>query len=563
MRTPLILVLLFGILLVSNDPNLRAQDRKVGLMLNEEGAYPGYTLFSQLSGRTTYLIDNDGMVVHSWQFDLPPGNTHYLFENGDLLRLADPGGNEVIVSGGDGGRLELYSWNGELLWVYELNTPKERLHHDVEPLPNGNFLLIAWEYISEEDAIAAGRDPDLITEGSVWPEQIFEVEPGPHNTSEVVWRWRVWDHLVQDYDSTKPNFGNPAEHPELIDLNYRQNGGADWIHANAVEYNPALDQIVISTPNYHEIWIIDHSTTTEEAAGHEGGRYGKGGDLLYRWGNPEAYGAGTADDKQLFGQHDAQWIPPGHPGESNMLIFDNGRDRPTGEYSRIVELELPQNPDGSYVLEPGEAFGPEAPAWMYQAEDSLSFYSRIISGAQRLPNGNTLICSGVPGRLFEVTVDGRIVWEYVNPVTTSGILTVTDDPTDLDNRVFRATRFSPDFPAFDGRDLTPMGPIELSPVAATHEIPSAAAGGLTLLGNYPNPVTTRTDIRFQLSEPGPVTVRVADALGRLVETVSDGVYRTAGTHTVRYQPRDLPAGVYFYSVDDGRATLGGKMVIGG
>jgi hypothetical protein len=541
--------------------SLHAQERKVGLMLNEDGAYPGYTMFSQLSGSTTYLIDNEGMVVHTWDFDLPPANTQYLFENGNLLRTADPAGNDVILAGGDGGRVELYTWDGVLLWVYELNTPQERLHHDIEPLANGNFLLIAWEYRSEEEAIEAGRDPELITEGAVWPEQILEIKPGPHNTSEVVWRWRVWDHIVQDYDSTKPNFGDPSEHPELIDLNYRLNGGADWIHANAVEYNPGLQQIVISTPNYHEIWIIDHSTTTEEAAGHEGGRYGKGGDLLYRWGNPEAYGAGTPDDKQLFGQHDARWIPEGLPGESNMLIFDNGRDRPTGEYSRIVEIELPQNPDGSYILEPGEAFGPEAPTWQYMAEDSLSFYSRILSGAQRLPNGNTLIGSGVPGRIFEVTPEGQVVWEYVNPVTTSGILTVTDDPTDLDNRIFRATRFDFDYPAFDGKDLTPMGPIELSPVASTHEVPSAQGRNLRLLGNYPNPVQSQTQIRFEVTRPGPVTIRILDALGRRIDTVSDGVYRSSGVHSVGYRPGDLPPGVYLFAVDAGAAIQTGKMVL--
>ena len=134
-----------------------------------------------------------------------------------------------------------------------------------------------------------------------------------------------------------------AAHPELIDLNFGEAtiaamvakpeeleklrsigyvGGPgrkpqaaqpDWLHINSVAYNPDLDQIMLSVFEFSEIWIIDHGTTTAEAAGHEGGKYGKGGDLLYRWGNPRAYRAGTVKDQKLFGQHNAHWIPRGFP----------------------------------------------------------------------------------------------------------------------------------------------------------------------------------------------------------------------------------------------------------
>src|SRR5678815_4211721 len=143
-----------------------------------------------------------------------------------------------------------------------------------------------------------------------------------------------------------------------------------------------------------EMYVIDHSTTTAEAAGHTGGNSGRGGDLLYRWGNPVAYGAGTEADQQLFGQHDAQWIPAGSPGAGNILIFNNGLDRPAGQFSTIEEITPPVDAQGNYALTPGSAYGPALPSWNYTAAIPTSFSSDHISGTQRLPNGNTLICDG-------------------------------------------------------------------------------------------------------------------------------------------------------------------------
>ena len=130
---------------------------------------------------------------------------------------------------------------------------------------------------------------------------------------------------------------------------------------NSVDYNAALDQIVVSVHEFSEIWIIDHSTTTAEAAGHTGGRSGKGGDLLYRWGNPRVYRAGTKADQTLFAQHNAQWIPRGLPGEGHMLVFNNGGQRPDGSYSSVDELVLPVDGQGRYTREPGASYGPKKP----------------------------------------------------------------------------------------------------------------------------------------------------------------------------------------------------------
>jgi Spy/CpxP family protein refolding chaperone len=167
---------------------------------------------------------------------------------------------------------------------------------------------------------------------------------------------------------------------------------------------------------FSEFWIIDHSTTKAEAVGHRGGKSDKGGDLLYRWGNPRAYRAGTKADQKLFAQHNAHWIPKGLPGAGHILVFNNGSGRTDGSYSSVDEIALPVDAQGRYEYKAGVAFGPDKPVWSYTAPEKTDFYSFFISGAQRQPNGDTLICSGANGIVFEVTPEKEIVWQYTNPV---------------------------------------------------------------------------------------------------------------------------------------------------
>src|SRR5581483_6499231 len=159
-------------------------------------------------------------------------------------------------------------------------------------------------------------------------------------------------------------------------------------------YNPELDQVMVSVFEFSELWVLDHGTKTDEAAGHQGGKYGKGGDLLYRWGNPRAYRAGTVKDQKLFGQHNAHWITKGLPGAGHVLIFNNGARRTGGAYSSVDEIVLPVNDKGQYEYEKAKAYGPEKATWTYTAEKKTDFNAPFISGAERLSNGNTLICSG-------------------------------------------------------------------------------------------------------------------------------------------------------------------------
>ncbi|MEM7103408.1 MAG: aryl-sulfate sulfotransferase [Bacteroidota bacterium] len=444
--------------------SLSGNAQTVGLFQNDSLAFNGYTLFAPNSSLNTYLIDNCGKKINSWTSTNTPGLSAYLLEDGDLLRTVRV--PSMFGGGGTGGRIERYSWDGQLEWSYLHSTPDYHQHHDIEPLPNGNILILAWEFHSQAECIAAGRDPSEVGSGGVWLEQIVEIEPTGANGANIVWEWHLWDHLIQDFDETKPNYGIVADHPELMDFNFVPNSGPgqnpDWIHANSVSYNAELDQIMLSSRTMSEIWIIDHSTTTEEAAGHAGGNSGKGGDIIYRWGNPEVYDHGTSADKKLYSQHHATWIPQGYPNEGKILVFNNGVNRPGGNRSSADIINPPVDLSGNYTYVDDQAYGPVNLFWTYGTDLDEFFYSSNISGALAMPNGNILICDGTKGNFIEVDLDGTVRWEYVSPITSNGA--VTQGTTPNGNNVFRALKYSADFPGFVGKDLTPGEPLEVDPL---------------------------------------------------------------------------------------------------
>jgi hypothetical protein len=552
-QTVVVVLLLWGF------ARLDAQDQTVGLFYNLEGSFEGYTLFAPLPYHVTYLIDHDGLLVNSWESEYGPGNAVYLLEDGTLLRAASTGVHPVFQAGGSGGAMQRFDWDGNLIWDFRYSDQSVHLHHDMEALPNGNILMIAWEYKSAAEAIAAGRSPGLLPEGELWPDHLIEVQPTGPMSGTIVWEWHVWDHLIQDFDPTKENYGIVEAHPELIDINYVMETGPnaghpDWNHTNGIDYDNEFDQIVLSIREFSEIWVIDHSTTTEEAAGHTGGNSGKGGDLLYRWGNPEAYRAGGSSDRKFFCQHDAQWIATGHPGEGNILVFNNGCGRPDGNYSTVDEINPPADQEGHYEYTPGYAYGPEEQTWIYVSEMPEEFYSAAISGAERMPNGNTLICSGNWGTLFEVTPDGREVWYYINPVTGDGPQH-QGDPVPQNpggqgtlNMVFKTRRYASDFLGFEGHDLTPGDPVELDPVSAGHGTDGRPLKP-EMVSVYPNPFSASTAIRYSLPAPATVTLTVYALDGRTVYTMVPA-QQSAGIHTIVWEgtynntDRTTPDGVY-------------------
>ena len=385
-----------------------------GLMAQE--VYPGLVLFSPQpgmwdNGANIYLMNTDQQIVHSWEADYGCSMNPYLYPDSTLLypyKVPNP----TMVSGGVGGGLLLMDWDGNTLWEFFVSNANQQQHHDIEPMPNGNLLVIAWERKTAAESYAMGREYLGNPLNEMWVDMILELQPVGSDDAIVVWEWHLWDHLIQDVDTNLPGYGVVADHPELMDINYGAAGGfgpgganADWTHFNCVTYNEELDQILITSRYFNEIYIIDHSTTTEEAEGHSGGNSGMGGDFLYRWGNPQVYDMGSDQDQKLQGPHGGVWIEMGYPGEGNLLIFNNGYQ---WSNSAVFELIPPLNETGLYTLEPGTDFGPESPSWIF----TYSFYSMVLSGVVRLPNGNTLITVADDRRFMEVSPANQVLSDY-------------------------------------------------------------------------------------------------------------------------------------------------------
>ncbi len=422
----------------------------------------GYNLFYSHFQSTTYLVDTRGQVMHLWEDNdmYVPGNSVFLTEEGNLIRCkrnTDTSGDPIFAGGG-GAIVDVVDWEGDVLSSIEINNDTARLHHDVAPMANGNILLLAWHKIDSVDAVQAGRNPELISEGAVWSEMILEWNP---TTDEIVWEWFAWDHLVQDHFGDRMNFGVVSESPEKIDVNYTEHGShPDWLHINAIAYNEVRNEIVVSVPYFNELWVIDHSTTTAEARTSSGGNSNKGGDLIYRWGNPQAYQSGDDSDKVLFFQHDVHWVNPkaelGDDDYGVMAIFNNRVPGDISEGLIINTLNDQGDAYQSFALSTEQAVRRR----VRHPENSPLSFSRGLSSIQVLPNGNVMMFAGRTGFGYEMTPANELVWSYRVPLLRGEIARQGTELVENDNLTFRMERYSRGFPGFEGRTLSSLGLME-------------------------------------------------------------------------------------------------------
>ena len=401
------------------------------LHYQKEKSYGGYVLYTNhLGGTKTYLIDLEGNVVHEWDH----GRQAFMAEllpNGHLLR-AEQGPGSPVTFGGWHGTLREYDWDGNVVWEYTIRDENKVAHHGFDRLPNGNTAMLIWEKMSWDEMIAKGRDPKdptiykdgfkypdgKVLEG-VWPDAIIEVDP----SGKIVWEFHVKDHMGTAKDQWDPNYHLPFGYmPAYF-------AGPDWTHWNSVRYNPKTDQYLVNSRDWGEMYIIDRKTKK----------------MVWRWGNPYAYGAGTKEqgyarngDQILFGSHDCNWLPNG-----NLSIFDNGTMRPSGNHSAAYEIERDGTFNGGKIV------------WSFKTKDQNSFYSDYQSSAQKLPNGNWQITATNNGHVFEVTPEGEVVWEFLNPMSGDEPYCVKKDNNPW-TQIHRAFRYAADSPQLKGRTLKPI-----------------------------------------------------------------------------------------------------------
>lgn len=425
-----ILVLLWlGIGLVA------AQDQDLigGVQVDTGTSVPGYILFSPVGLTETYLIDKQGHVVNAWDSDYTPASAMYLTDEGHLIRAGRRGRGETSQR-----VIEAWDWDGNLVWQYVFESPRFTLHHDIQPMPNGNILVLAWEFMPIEEALELGFVIDgLETDEAIEEirlDSIFEINP---QTDAIDWEWHVRDHLVQDVNPDVPNYGEIADHPRRINLNFHDVPQLDDItHMNSIAYHATRDEIIVSARSFSEIWVIDHNITTEEAQG-------EAGDLLFRWGNPQAYGQGTPDDRTLYFQHDARWLDI-QDADSALTVFNNGSRDYDVTQSQVIHFAFPDE-----WMADDHTFN--APEVLWQSTGD--FFAVNMSGGQILSKGHVLMTLAPDGRFVEITPDSEIVWDYINPV-------YREDEEQITNRVFRATFYASDFVGFLDKRLQSQGELQ-------------------------------------------------------------------------------------------------------
>jgi uncharacterized protein (UPF0248 family) len=362
--------------------------RGVGLRaFNPNRASPGFTLFAPLiwENKSVYLIDLQGNVVHTWKMPYPPGLSGYLTERGTLIYNGRTSEDSFLSRFPfKGGVILEADWNGKVLW--EVHHPDH--HHHGILLRNGNLLLNCMGRVPDDIArrVRGGAEEDSLPSGQYAPRAEAEASKMYSDylaeltpAGETVWEWRTWEHLDPVADGI-----TEVQAPRTL-----------WAQGNSVLELPDGDILASHRPTSTVVRISR-----------------KTGEILWKLGSPT-----------LAGQHAPTLLANG-----NILIFDNGVHRldDSMPFSRVIEI----NPATNEIV------------WKYQDSPVWNFFSPRMGNAQRLPNGNTLVCESSFGRFFEVTKGGEIVWEYVNPFFGKPFF--PGPPATEGNLVFRALRYSAD-----------------------------------------------------------------------------------------------------------------------
>jgi len=503
-------------------------------------SFNGFALYNSQGSNTTYLIDENQNIAHTWNMTTECNYTVQLKENGNLIRGTK--GNTNVFSNGNiaagGGIVQEIAPDGTIVWEYIYANSDHVSHHDLT-LVGDNVLLTAYEKKTSTELNAAGFNN---ASSEKWPTHFIELEPDGNGGANIIWEWHIWDHMCQDTDASKPNYvSNISDNPELININMIQGGGGpgggnsgDWFHVNGVDYNEDLDQIVFSSRFASEIYIIDHSTTTSEAATHSGGNSGMGGDILYRWGNPSNY---EVSGSQMIDNavHDARWITDdGRPNGGYLQIFNNSGV--SNSVSAIDGIETPWDAaTNTYLRNPGQAFEP----FSYTTRYECAFSSSGQSASDRMSNGNIYVNAsggqGGAGVMYEVDSLGTIVWGPYNAQSQKGF------------------RYECDY----------AGIIALEPYMNTA---TTSCFNHTLVEDflledllvYPNPINSDITIEFESTSGSEIIIGVYNTLGQ--EIFNKKISSFSGQFKEKINLEYYSEGVYIVNIVSNTGQLYTKRI---
>jgi len=337
-----------------------------------ELAYQGFTLFPATGTAQVHLLDMNGSIVNTWDVD---ANRARLLPNGNLLVVHMSRWGRRVPEWRELMRvIREYTWDGEVAWEYEAT---DVVHHDLRKLDNGNVLFLGRSLVPEK--LLKTVDNPYRRFADTRTDSVVEV----NMEGEVVWEWAAHDHIDLNYCG--------ARGCEFLDRNEDTRREIDdWTHVNSVQALPenkwydAGDErfkpgnVLIMPRNWWTAILIDRES----------------GKIVWEYSGDYKGGLG--------GGHEPHMIEKGLPGAGNILIFDNGQ-RNSNHPGESFLLEI--NPVTKEIV------------WIYEAGED--FFSNSRGSMQRLPNGNTLISEDNTGRVFEVTPDKQIAWEFRGSVEHS------------------------------------------------------------------------------------------------------------------------------------------------
>lgn len=523
--------------------NLYCQNT-IGVLKNSIAAHDAFTLYAPVDFTSTYLIDNCGRVINQWDSDYIPGLVAYLLPDGRLLRTGRETITNNFTTAGKGGIIQIFDWEGNLEWQATVSDDQFGAHHDIEYLPSGNILLLRWERKLQAELIQAGKDT-LFTPSEIWLPSIIEIEPQGTADFDVVWEWHLFDHLVQDFDPTKDNFGLISENPRKVDLNYNNITELDWGHLNSIDFNAARNELLLSSRNFDEVWVIDHSTTSQEAATNFGGNANLGGQLLYRFGNDAAY-LDSYQNSFLDGQHDAEFKL--NQSDSTLCIQLYNNNNESNKASEFFEFSPKLDSDGRYALEINR-FGISGTPIVFASIEDRNFESAIMSSVQTLPNGNLLINAGRSSNFVEFDSLGNEVWRYKGPVSIFG---PNPQGSNIIGSTFKIEKFSITNPMFDNLDTSIKAEsIEINPNLINCGLTSTASIIPLEASVSPNPFSNQ--VNFNIPNLDDVHLEIYNALGVQVlkKTISSDEQLDCS---------HLQAGIYFLKLNKENKESSFKMI---